>query len=374
MNNRIGIVGGGQLGRMMTTPAKKLGFTVNIIDPTPKSPAGQIADMEITADFKDGNAIRQLGEISDFLTFEIELANSKILEELESKGVKVNPSAKTLEIIKDKFKQKEFLTKAGIPVADFMKINTRNDILKAAKTFGYPFLLKTRFDAYDGRGNAVVKDENQIDMALERLGGKKLYVEKFVPFIKELAVIVVRSIKGEILTYPVVETIHKNNILHYLLSPASVDKKISDKATRLARRTMEQLKGAGAFGIEMFLTKNGEVVINEIAPRVHNSGHHTIEANKTSQFENHIRAITGMTLGPTDQIKPAVMINILGERTGKAAPHGIEKAEKISGVRVHIYGKLETKPERKMGHITAVAETTDEALEKAKLARSYITI
>jgi 5-(carboxyamino)imidazole ribonucleotide synthase len=255
-----------------------------------------------------------------------------------------------------------------------MKIDTRNDILKAAKSFGYPFLLKARFDAYDGRGNAVVKDESDIDEALEKLRGKKLYVEKYVPFIKELAVIVVRSTDGDILTYPVVETIHKNNILNYLISPAPVDNKVADKAILLATKTMEQLKGAGAFGIEMFLAKNSEVLINEIAPRVHNSGHHTIEANKTSQFENHIRAITGMELGPTDLVKPSVMINILGERTGKADPQGIKKAEKIPGVKVHIYGKLETKPERKMGHITAIAKTTDEALEKAKLAKSYITI
>jgi len=375
MKKRIGIVGGGQLGRMLTIPAKQLGFIVNIIDPTPNSPAGQIADHQIIADYKDEKAIRELGNTSDYLTFEIELANPDILKELEKKGVKINPTAGTLEIIRDKFLQKQFLIENNIPVADCVEINTKEEILKAASKFGYPLLLKARFDAYDGRGNALIKSDAEIDKALDKLKGRKLYVEKFVPFIKELAVIVARSTDGDIVTYPVVETIHKNNILYYLLSPAPVDENIAEKAKQLAIKTIEHLKGAGIFGIEMFLTKDGKVLVNEIAPRVHNSGHHTIEANKTSQFEQHLRAITGMPLGATEIITPAaVMINILGDRTGKAEPVGIEKAEKIPGVKVHIYGKLETKPERKMGHITAVAETLDEALKKAKLARSYITI
>lgn len=374
MKKRIGIVGGGQLGRMLTVPAKELGFTVNIIDPTPGSPAGQIADHEITADFKDKEAIRKLGNISDYLTFEIELADSKILQELEKKGLKINPSPKTLEIIRDKLKQKQFLKKSGIPIGDFMEVNSKKDILNAAKKFGYPLLLKARFDAYDGRGNALIKNESEIKNAIDKLKGRKLYVEKFVPFTKELAIIAARSIKGKILTYPVVETIHKNNILHYLLSPAPVDEKIAKKAKDLAIKVMQHLNGAGVFGIEMFLTKDGEILINEIAPRVHNSGHHTIEANVTSQFEQHIRAISGMDLGSTEIISPAVMINILGERNGKADPQGVEKAEKIPGVKVHIYGKLETKPERKMGHITALGNTIEEAYNKAIRARKLITI
>lgn len=380
MRKRIGIVGGGQLGRMLTIPAKKLGYVVNIIDPTPNSPAGQIADQEITADFKDEKAIRQLGDISDYLTFEIELANSDILKRLAEKGIEINPTAGTLEIIRDKFLQKQFLKKSSIPVADFVKVDTKDNILKAASKFGYPILLKARFDAYDGRGNTLIESESQIDGALEKLKNRKLYVEKYVPFTKELAVVVARSTQGEIVTYPVVETIHKNNILHYLLSPAPVDKKVVAQAETLAIDTMKCLKGAGVFGIEMFLTHSAssgqaKVLVNEIAPRVHNSGHHTIEANKTSQFEQHIRAITGMTLGPTETTVPAaVMINILGDRTGKATPEGIEKAENIPGVKVHIYGKLEIKPERKMGHITVVGSTIEECLRKAKEARKLITI
>jgi 5-(carboxyamino)imidazole ribonucleotide synthase len=395
MKNRIGIVGGGQLGRMMAFDAKKLGFTVNIIDPTPHSPAGQVSDYQIVAPVSDENAIRELAGMSDFLTFEVELANAEILEELSKKGVEINPSAKTLGIIKDKFEQKKFLHHAGLPVVEFLPVISsdsersrdfspaelgRNDKIKAeikqaAEKFGYPLLLKARFDAYDGRGNALVKDESQIDDAIDKLRERKLYVEKFVPFIKELAVVTARSTKGEIKSYPVVETVHKNNICHTVTAPAPVDEVIKKKAEQLAVKTMEHLKGAGVFAIEMFLTEEGDVLINEIAPRVHNSGHYTIEACVTSQFEQHIRAITGLPLGSTDMILPAaVMINILGERNGNAQVQDIDKALQIPNVFVHIYGKIETKVERKMGHITVIGKTIEECMQKAKEARALITI
>lgn len=375
MKNRIGIVGGGQLGRMMAFEAKKMGFIVNIIDPTPQSPAGQVSDHQIVAHYTDEKAIRELAKMSDFLTFEIELANAEILNELAKQGLQINPSAKTLGIIKDKYEQKKFFSKAGIPVADFVAIETKEDILKAAKKFHYPMILKARFDAYDGRGNALIKNEKEIDTALQKLQGRKLYVEKFVPFTNELAVMVARSTKGEIATYPVVETVHKNNILHMLLAPGQFDKKVTLKATKLARKTMEHLKGAGVFGIEMFLTKDGKVLINEIAPRVHNSGHYTIEANATSQFEQHIRAITGMPLGSTAMLVPAaVMVNILGERTGPAEVKGMENVLKLEHVTPHIYGKIETKVERKMGHITALGKTVAEAKRKAVKARKMLSI
>ena len=402
MKNRIGIVGGGQLGRMLAFEAKKMGFTVKVLDPTPKSPAGQVVDEQIVADFKDEPAIRKLAAVSDFLTFEIELANSQILDELAADGVEVNPSAKTLTIVKDKFKQKKFLAEAHIPLAKFKKVQTKEDIVKSAAVFGYPLLLKARFDSYDGRGNALIKSEKDIDKACEKLGfshsGKlpkgahpesdsgvvtsappqndgQFYIEQFVPFTKELAVMVARSTKGEIITYPVVETIHKNNICHTVFAPARVNNAIQSKAQNLARKVMRHLKGAGVFGIEMFLAKDGKVLVNEIAPRVHNSGHYTIEACTTSQFEQHIRAITGMPLGKTDMIVPAaVMVNILGDRKSPAEVSGLDKALEIPNTFVHIYGKAETKVERKMGHITAIDKTLDKAYKKAVSARKYIKI
>jgi 5-(carboxyamino)imidazole ribonucleotide synthase len=334
---------------------------------------------EITADFNDEKALRNLAKNSDVLTVEIEVTDEdglrKLLEEFNENGLPVHPSPQTLNIIQDKLLQKQFLKKNNIPTPEFIEVRNKADIARAADKFGFPLMLKARTGAYDGRGNALITSADQINSSLDKLRGKKLYVEKFVPFVKELAIIVARNTNGEIVTYPVVETIHKNNILHYLLSPAPVEKCIAEKAKKLAIQTMRYLKGSGVFGIEMFLAKDEDVLINEIAPRVHNSGHHTIEANKTSQFEQHIRAITSMPLGPTEMTVPAaVMVNILGERSGKAEPKGIEKAEKIPGVRVHIYGKLETKPERKMGHITAIAETLDQALKNAKKARKLVSI
>lgn len=375
MKNKIGIIGGGQLGKMLTLEAKKMGFHVTVIDPTPRSPAGQVADEQIVAPYNDEKAIRALAEKSDFLTFEIELANAKILDELSKKGLQINPSAKTLEIIKDKLLQKIFLKKHGLPVADFIEVASNDDIKEAAKKFRYPLLLKARFDAYDGRGNALIKRKSDIEKGMEKLKGRLLYVEKFVPFVKELAIMVVRNTKGEIKTYPVVETVHKNNICHTVLAPAPIDKRIQTKARKLAEKVMQKLKGAGVFGIEMFLTKKAEVIINEIAPRVHNSGHYTIEGCVTSQFEQHIRAITGLPLGITEMVMSAsVMVNILGNRQGVAEVSGMEKALSLPNVAVHIYGKIDTKLERKMGHITAIDKDLKSALRKARLARRYISI
>jgi len=375
MKKRIGIVGGGQLGRMLTDAAHKLGFNVVILDPTPDSPAGQVADRQIIGSFTDEDKIRELAKEVDYMTFEIESANAQVLDDLAAQGIQINPSTKTLSLIKDKLKQKEFLQQAGIPVAEFDEVETEDDIAHAGKKFGYPMLLKARLDAYDGRGNAVVSSEDTIAEALEKLHGKLLYVEKFVQFEKELSVMVARSTTGEITTYPVVENTHKNNILHTTVVPAAISKKSSAKAQRLAVDVMEHLKGAGVFGIEMFLTPKGDVLVNEIAPRVHNSGHYTIEACITSQFEQHIRAVTGMKLGPTNLIVGgAAMVNILGEEDRPAKSEGVEKASQIQGVGIHIYGKKESRKERKMGHITAVGNTPQEALEKALKAREYISI
>jgi len=373
--NRIGIVGGGQLGRMLGFAAKKMGFYVMVTDPTPNSPAGQVVDHQIVANYQDEKAIRELGENSDFLTFEIELANAEILKELSDKGLQINPSAKTLGIIKDKLEQKKFLQKAKVPTAKFMEVKSREDIIKAGAKFGYPLMLKARFDAYDGRGNAVIKTKENINQALIKLDGRRLYVEAWVKFEKELAVMVARSTSGDIKSFPVVETLHKNNICHLVFAPAQVKGKIIKNAQKLAKNVMKSLGGAGVFGIEMFLTDKGQVLINELAPRVHNSGHYTMEGCATSQFEQHIRAITGMPLGDTKLIHPAVvMINILGEREGIAQPDGLHMVHKLPGTSVHIYGKLETRTERKMGHITVVADDINTAHKLALKARKFVKI
>lgn len=374
MKKTIGIVGGGQLGRMLAQAGHTLGFRVVVLDPTQNSPAGQIADEQIIGSFKDKDKILELGKVSDFITFEIESANNEALEELVKSGKIVHPDPKTLQIIKDKFSQKVFLKNSGIPTAGFADVANVDEARTQAQIFGYPFLIKSRFDAYDGRGNYLVKEESDIDKAFYKLGHNNLYMEKFFPFVKELAVVSARGTDGEIITYPVVETVHQNNICHIVRSPAQVDKKVDTNARLLAEKVLASLGGVGVFAIEMFLSSDDEVVVNEIAPRVHNSGHHTIEAFTMSQFEAHIRAITGMPLVvPEANSRHAVMINILGERDGQALLSG-DYIHPTPDANVHIYGKMETRKERKMGHITALGDTQVEAEEKALTARKNISI
>lgn len=374
MKKKIGIIGGGQLGMMLTEAAALLDFEITIVDKADCS-ASFVGAKVLVGAITDPEKIKELAKDADFLTFEIEHINTDALEELENESVTIHPSPHTLKTIKDKFAQKEFLRKNNLPTASFVAIEKDTDITKAGHRFGYPFLLKTRSGGYDGRGNAVVKNEEDIKQAVKKLGDNALYAEKFVPFTKELAVMVARSTNGDIKTYPVVETIHEENILRFTLAPAKIDKKIYQKAENLAKAVMEHLHGAGVFGIEMFLTKNGKVVINEIAPRVHNSGHYTIEACETSQFTQHLLAITGQPLRKTDMIVPAaVMINILGSRIGKANLQGTESAETLGKTYVHWYHKQDVKPLRKMGHITVVGDNLGECLKKTKEARRLISI
>lgn len=375
MKNRIGIVGGGQLGRMLGIAAKQLGFYVTVMDAEPNSPAGQVVDQQIVAPVTDEHAIRQLAAISDYLTFEVELANAAVLSDLAQQGKLINPAPETLTMIKDKYRQKEFLSSVHITTAKHIAVTSGREIEQAIKRFKYPVVLKARTDAYDGRGNAIIKKKSDIPIAMKKLKGRSLYVEQWVPFIKELAVMAARDMSGNIVTYPVVETVHKNNICHIVFAPAKIDTKIQKKATKLAKQVMNNLQGAGVFGIEMFLTKQGDVLVNELAPRVHNSGHYTIEACITNQFEQHIRAVTGLPLGnPAMKMPAAVMVNILGERTGPVDLQGVHSALSISNLGVHIYGKKETRKERKMGHLTAVDTTIEKAYKKAKLARAQIHI
>jgi phosphoribosylaminoimidazole carboxylase PurK protein len=370
----IGIVGGGQLGRMLTDAAHTLGYAVTVLDPTPNSPAGQVADKQIVGDFKDATKIAELAQDVDYVTFEIELADAEALAVLQTSGAIVNPTAATLRQIKNKYEQKKFFKEHGLPVGEFERVHDIDEARAFGTQHGYPYLLKACLDSYDGRGNFVVHNESMIEQGFATLG-RECYAEKFVPFVKELAVIVIRDVHGAIATYDTVETVHKNNICHTVTAPAPVDAQVHDNAQKVARDIVALFEGAGVFGVELFLTTDNDVLINEIAPRVHNSGHHTIEYAQTSQFENHIRAITGMPLGSTAPVVPAaVMINILGDRTGPAEPTGLAQAEALGGVRVHVYGKHDTKPERKMGHITVTGDTAQDALHKAQQARALVSI
>lgn len=370
----LGIIGGGQLGRMLVESAQKLKISTIVLDPTQNSPAGQITD-QVIGDFKDPNEIKRFSKLAKYLTFEIESANSKVLKELEQKGGKVNPSPQSLEVIQDKFLQKHFLMSYDLPVPDFTRVESEKDIMKAATYLGYPLVLKSRFHAYDGRGNAVIKSAKDIKDAVKKLKGAELYIEEFIPFRKELAIQVARDKDGKLVTYPVVETIQKNSICHVVKYPAQISESAEKLALEIAYKTVFKLFGAGVFAIELFLTRDGKILINEIAPRVHNSGHWTIEGCNVSQFENHVRAVCDMPLMPASpKCKAAVMINILGDRNGEAKPQGILNNSRTDSTYVHIYGKFETRVERKMGHITVVGSDPKSVYEKAFSARSHISI
>ena len=377
MTKILGIIGGGQLGMMITEAAKKMPEHISkiiVIDPTINCPAAQIGAEQIVADYKDQDAIIDLANKSDIITYEIESGDSQILKSVE-KNAEINPSPETLRIIQDKFLQKSFLQDNGIPVSDFIQIENISDVHKGIKQFGYPVLLKARRDAYDGRGNFKINSENEIQKAFDYFKGQKLLLEKFIPFKMEVSVIASRNTKGQIKTYPLVENIHEDNILRETIAPARVSDEIIQKAESIANTTMTVLKGAGVFGIEMFLTPENEIIINEIAPRVHNSGHHTLQSSETSQFEQHLRAILGLELGSTKLLHPTIMYNILGSKSfeGKYTPVTITQ----SNTYLKMYGKEISKPLRKLGHFNLVGmngESIDQLLQKLESVKEEIII
>jgi 5-(carboxyamino)imidazole ribonucleotide synthase len=352
MTKRLGIIGGGQLGMMITEAAKNLSeyiSEITVLDPTENCPAAQASAKQIVGDFKDEIAILKLAEQSDIITYEIESGNTDVLSKLKAK---IEPSPSTLGIIQDKLSQKTFLSENGLPISQFYEITSLDDLREKIKDLGLPVLLKSRRDAYDGRGNFKITSSDEVEKAYQHFDGKSLMVEKFVNFKMEVSVIAARNTKGDITTYPLVENIHQNNILKTTIAPARVSDDVISNAGEIAKKTMEVLKGAGVFGIEMFIDQDDKILINEIAPRVHNSGHHTLQSCKTSQFEQHLRAILGLELGSTDLVHKTVMCNILGPDgfEGKYKPVELEK----DGVYLKMYGKSVSKPQRKLGHFNIV--------------------
>jgi 5-(carboxyamino)imidazole ribonucleotide synthase len=356
MQKVLGIIGGGQLGMMITESAKNMPEHISkiiVLDPTPNCPAAQAGAEQIIADFKDKNAIMELAEKSDIITYEIESGDSDVLKSVENKA-EIDPSPETLQIIQDKFLQKSFLKENKIPIPEFMEISSISDLQEGLKKFGYPAILKARRDAYDGRGNFKIECFEQIQQSFDYFKGQKLMLEKYIPFKMEVSVIASRNTKGQIKTFPLVENIHEENILRQTIVPARISEKVSKKAESIASIVMKVLKGAGVFGIEMFVTNENEILINEIAPRVHNSGHHTLQSSETSQFEQHLRAILGLELGSTKLLHPTIMYNILGSKSfeGKYKPIVLSEPN----VYLKMYGKEISKPLRKLGHFNLVAE------------------
>src|ERR687892_2806061 len=372
----IGIIGGGQLGKMIAQEAKRMSFRVIILDPSPDSPASSVSDECIIADFKDGDAITTLANKSDVLTYEIELANSDILENLSSKNFIVHPSPQTLRIIQNKFRQKTFLRDHGIPVAQFDLVKSQKDLSNLCNRFGYPSILKVCENSYDGRGNFIIRSANNIHEYYEYLSERQCMVEKFISYEKEISVMIARNSSGQVSSFPIAENIHRNSILDTTIVPARISHNAIAKAEELAEKTMQALKGSGIFGIEMFLTRDEDVLINEIAPRPHNSGHYSIEACSISQFEQHLRAILDLPLSRPQLLSPAVMVNILGSPNcnGPYRIKGLRGLFSIPGSKLHLYGKETSKPNRKLGHITVTAKGAGAALSRAKKARESLTL
>ena len=373
----LGIIGGGQLGMMLTEAAKKMPEHISkviVLDPNENCSASLVGAEQIVADFKDKDSIINLANQVDVITYEIESGDSDVLKSVENQA-EINPSPETLKTIQDKFLQKTFLQNHNIPVPEFIKVDDIEEVKEGLKKFGYPALLKARRDAYDGKGNFKIDSENEIETAYDYFKGQKLMLEKFVPFKMEVSVIASRNTKGEIKTYPLVENIHEKNILRETIAPSRTSNEVSEKAEKIASNTMDVLKGAGVFGIEMFVTQDDEIVINEIAPRVHNSGHHTLQSSKTSQFEQHLRAILGLDLGSTELLHNTIMYNILGNLDFQGEYKKIEISEK--NIFLKMYEKKISKPLRKLGHLNIVGfekQSIDELLTQLEKTKGSVEV
>jgi 5-(carboxyamino)imidazole ribonucleotide synthase len=363
----LGVIGGGQLGRMLAEAAAPLGVEVVVADPTPACPAAAVAREQMVGDFDDPETIAAVAERADVLTFEIELVDPAALTAVaEESGVPVHPSPESLRITQDKLLEKRHLDEADVPVPAFRAVDREADLEAAFDALGTPLMLKARQGGYDGRGNAPVESVREARTEFGELSG--LVAEELVAFDRELSVIGVRG-SGEVTTYPAAENRHETEILRETVAPARASDAVLDRAGAVARRVLDRLDGRGVFGIELF-EADGEVLVNEIAPRPHNSGHYTIEGAVTSQFAQHVRAVLDWPLGSTALRSPAVMANLLGSGpTRRAGLSGIVAVLRTPGASLHWYGKREVRPLRKMGHVTCVPtgdEGRDELLSSAR--------
>ena len=371
----VGCLGGGQLGRMMAQAASRLGCQMTVLDPGGlDSPAGKVCGKAIAGPFKDAAKIQELAKVVDVVTVEIEHVDTTGLAAIEKQGVPVHPSSATIALIQDKYAQKQHLSKVdGVPLGEFCDVPDVAALLAAGERWGFPLMLKTKRDAYDGRGNLPVmtKDEAAAGFASLSNGGKAaLYAERWQPFTKELAVMVARSASGETRSYPVVETVQKDSICHTVVAPAhGVPTASMESAMAIASAAVASLSGGGIFGVELFLLADGRVLLNEIAPRPHNSGHYTMDACVTDQFEMHLRCVLGLPLGSTAMKVPhAAMLNILGAPDGSLPTTllPIQRALTSRAAAIHWYGKSPPKKGRKMGHINVTGSGSEAVLAELR--------
>ena len=371
MIRTIGVIGGGQLGRMFALDAKRMGYDVITLDPQPRSPCGQVADEQIVASYDDLDAIERLGSSSDIVTYEFENIAIGSIRRLEERGYKVAPSSHVLRITQDRVAEKAFARDCGARVADFIEVKSDDDVRNW--TGGYPAVLKTASGGYDGKGQWRVDKIEQALAARAQAGGARLILEQWIAFEREISVVCTRGAGGQIVSYPPAENEHDAGILSMSIVPARVSDAVARRAVSVAERLAQALDIVGTFCVEFFVA-NGDVLVNEIAPRPHNSGHYTIDATPCSQYEQHVRAICGLPLSPPSLLRNAIMVNILGTGTGNHL-HGVSDLLKDPSIVLHVYGKKHAPNRRKMGHFTMLIEgpVGDAELARARAAREMLS-
>ncbi|PFH83254.1 5-(carboxyamino)imidazole ribonucleotide synthase [Bacillus sp. AFS088145] len=357
----IGIIGGGQLGRMMALSAKEMGYKIAVLDPTPNSPCGQVSDIEITAEYSNIEAIKQLAKVSDVITYEFENIDVNALEYLDQHSY-LPQGSELLKLTRNRLTEKTAIQNLGIKVAPFQLVENEEQFSEAVTKIGLPAVLKTTTGGYDGKGQVVLRAEEDFVEALELVKKQQCILEGWVPFEKELSIIVARNSNGEVNTFPIAENVHINQILHTSSVPANTSKSVIETAENYAKKVASSFHLVGVLAIELFVTEDEQVYINELAPRPHNTGHYTMEAVETSQFKQHIRAVCNLPLGNTELLKPVVMVNILGEHVEEV----LNVMQNDSTLNVHLYGKEESKKGRKMGHINIMAASTELAMQKVQ--------
>lgn len=369
-NSTIGVFGSGQLGRMFAIEARKLGYRVHTFSPLTDTPTGQVADIETCAEYDDLDEVRKFAQSVDVVTFEFENVLSKTVE-AAAEFIAVHPRGEILHITQNRLREKTFLSENGFPVTPFRHIKTIDDLYRAADALGYPAVLKTAGFGYDGKGQAKLKEPHDIEPAFAGLGGADAVLEAFVDFEKEVSVVCARDQAGNFAHYGVIENAHANHILDVSFAPAVVSEKVFNEAVEIARSIADRFEYVGTLCVEFFLTKDEKLLINELAPRPHNSGHLTFDACVASQFEQQVRAVCGLPLGSTEFHRPAAMANLLGDLWQSGEPDW-PAALADPRVKLHLYGKADAKPGRKMGHITAMANSASKAAELGRKARSAL--
>jgi 5-(carboxyamino)imidazole ribonucleotide synthase len=366
----IGIMGGGQLGRMFAIAARRMGYRIHTFSPDEDTPTGQLADREVSARYDDAEAVRDFARQIDVLTFEFENIPTQTVE-WAAEFCEVRPSAGVLHVCQHRLREKQFLSLGGFPIGNFTHVTSLDDLVKSAKIIGVPSILKTAAFGYDGKGQRKIELRDDLAEVWAPFEGSTAVLEQFVRFEKEISVIVARGIDGRMVAYPVCENVHRNHILDVTMVPAAIPPEVDSEARALAAGIAERLELVGLLAVEMFLLADGKLLVNELAPRPHNSGHFSFDASVTSQFEQQLRAVCGLPLGSTESLRPAAMVNLLGDLWAHGEPDWVAAAA-MPDVKIHLYGKSDPRPGRKMGHLVAFGSGSEEAAHRAQAARAAL--